>query len=122
MNRLALKEEAFRLYMEGKTQVEIARTLRVTEKTVGQWKKKYGWDEKFQLRKIGTAADLYRIIYNDLRISIADKMEKAKRLNASNKPKEGKRLLEDAVEVNQALEGLHKIFSDYKLLGPEHNE
>ena len=40
------RQDAFVYFKEGKTQKEIGNLLGVSEKTVGQWKKRYAWPEQ----------------------------------------------------------------------------
>lgn len=38
--------EAFELYLDGTTQKEIAKRLKMSEMTVSRWAKRYNWKEK----------------------------------------------------------------------------
>lgn len=38
--------EAFELYLDGTTQKEISKRLKLSEMTVSRWAKRYGWKEK----------------------------------------------------------------------------
>ncbi|WP_192821206.1 helix-turn-helix domain-containing protein [Rufibacter sp. LB8] len=42
------KKKAFKLYSEGITQKEIAKTVGVTEKSILAWKKRYNWDKRLK--------------------------------------------------------------------------
>lgn len=74
--------KAFRFYLEGKTQREIAEVLGTSEQTISKWKKKHNWDQRVEERSASTrrSADILRRV-------IASRINKLENLEDDEIPK-----------------------------------
>lgn len=100
------------LYLTGKLQKEIAVTVKVQEKTIGDWVKKYGWKKERDARfnsSTNQVAQIKELIaeLTESRMSIVREMELAKANNDLEQKellqKESSRLSAEVANYNKTL-------------------
>jgi uncharacterized protein YajQ (UPF0234 family) len=104
MAKLESKEKAFKLYMIGQDNNDIADIVEVQPKTVGDWAKAGKWKEKREaqsLRQETNEENVQKLITYQLRVLNAIRSEREKRLEE---------LLKDSsIEGNEKIKELHEL-------------
>jgi uncharacterized protein YjcR len=105
------------LFLQGKTQKEIARLSKVQEKTIGEWVKKYGWreerDARFNSAKSHTES-LKKLIgkLTERRLDLIRSMDKAQQENNDDTydslQKKANTIADEVSKYNKALQSLDK--------------
>lgn len=105
------------LYLKGKLQKEIAAIVKVQEKTISDWAKKYGWKKERDARFNSTKTQIAQIKeliseLTDRRLSIVRQMDVAKQNNdldeKENLQKESARISAEVANYNKTLLSLDK--------------
>lgn len=108
------RQIAKQLYFQNKDQKDIAQTVGVSEKTVGQWVKKYNWKTERQARFNGHKEQINNLkrLIGDLtedRIEISHKLRTESYKDDDEKyelEKKGSRLADEISKYSKALEQL----------------
>lgn len=113
MAKEALRKQAETLYVdEGLTAKEIALRIKVSEKTIGDWKKKYNWKSKRIAKQTSPESQAKK--YDELLDALLDKRLKLEKVDVKTPEQwdEYNRIIDDMSKLSAVKE---KLFKDGKL-------